>query len=135
LADTIEAVMDELETGGVIDRSVEVLPTTEEMRARGEARAGLTRPELAVLLAGAKRRLTAQLLASEVPDQPALRTELVSYFPAGLARRFDHLLDLHRLRRDLIASEVANDVVNRMGPTFVTTLATETGIGLPAVAA
>ena len=56
---------------GVLDRAVEALPTTEEMAARGRAGAGLTRPELAVLLAGAKRGLTAALLASGVPDQPA----------------------------------------------------------------
>ncbi len=133
--DAVEALVAELEAGGVLDRSVEALPTTAEMRARGEAGAGLTRPEMAVLMAGAKRSLAARLLASGVPDQPALRAALVWYFPSRLAQRFDHLLDRHRLRRELIASVVANDVVNRMGATFVTRLAADTGASPPDVAA
>jgi glutamate dehydrogenase len=121
-----ETLMEELEAAGVLDRAVEALPTPDEMRARAAARAGLTRPELAVLFAGAKRSLSAQLLASAVPDQPALRPVLTAYFPDDLARRLDHLVDRHQLRRELIASRVANDVVNRMGPTFVSRLARET---------
>jgi glutamate dehydrogenase len=122
-----EALMEELEAGGVVDRAVEALPTREEMRAREEAGAGLTRPELAVLLAGAKRNLAARLLNSTVPDQPALRAALAGYFPPLMVERFGHHLDGHRLRRELVASAVANDVVNRMGATFVTRLAADTG--------
>ena len=99
------------------------------MAARARAGAGLTRPELAVLLAGAKRSLAAHLLASDVPDQPALRAALVVVLPAlaGWPARFDHLLDGHRLRRELIASVVANEVVDRMGVTFASRLAADTG--------
>ena len=123
----VERLMVELEASGVLDRAVEALPTTDEMAARARAGAGLTRPELAVLLAGAKRGLTAALLASGVPDQPAMRAALVSYFPAALAARCDHLLDGHRLRRELVASVVANEVVDRMGVTFASRLAADTG--------
>lgn len=129
-----EVLMEELEAGGVVDRAVEALPTTAEMRARQDAGAGLTRPELAVLMAGAKRSLTAGLLASDVPDEAALRDALVSYFPPLLSERFGDLLDRHRLRRELVASVVANDVVNRMGTTFVTRLAADTGASAPAIA-
>ncbi len=130
-----ESLMEDLEAAGVVDRTVEALPSATEMRAREAAGAGLTRPELSVLLAGAKRSLAAGLLASELPDQPALRAALVAYFPSGLTERFPRLLDGHRLRRELIASVVANDVVNRMGPTFVTRLAGDTGAPPPAIAA
>ncbi|MEA2718117.1 MAG: glutamate dehydrogenase [Actinomycetota bacterium] len=123
----IERLMVELEAANVVDRAVEALPTTEEMGARARAGAGLTRPELAVLLAGAKRSLTAHLLASAVPEQPALRAALASYFPDRLARRFDHLLDRHRLRRELVASMVANEVVDRMGVTFTSRLSADSG--------
>jgi glutamate dehydrogenase len=109
------------------------------MAARARAGAGLTRPELAVLLAGAKRGLTAALLASGVPDQQALRAALVSYFPPTLPDqldgRFDHLLDGHRLRRELVASVVANEVVDRMGVTFASRLAADTGRDQSEVAA
>ena len=134
LMDAAETLMAQLEAVGVLDRSVEALPTTEEMRARQAAEEGLTRPEVAVLLAGAKRSLTAQLLRSAVPDEPALRAVLVAYFPSVLSDRFDHLLDRHNLRRELIASEAANDVVNRMGPTFVSRLAADTGAEAASIA-
>ncbi|HTJ76307.1 MAG TPA: NAD-glutamate dehydrogenase domain-containing protein [Acidimicrobiales bacterium] len=130
-----EALIEELAADGIVDRSVEALPTTAEMEARHQAGAGLTRPELAVLLAGAKRSLSARLLASAMPDEPALRPALVSYFPPMLAARFGHLVDGHRLRRELVASVVANDLVDRMGATFVTRLAADTGARPPAVAA
>ncbi len=138
-AAAIERLMVELEATGVVDRKVEALPGTEEMAARARAGAGLTRPELAVLLAGAKRGLTAHLLASTVPDQAALRDAVASYFPARLADRlpgcFDRLLDGHRLRRELIASVVANEVVDRMGVTFASRLAADTGSDPASVAA
>src|SRR2546421_8281070 len=105
------------------------------MANRTQARPGLTRPELAVLQARAKRSLAAQLLASTVPDQPALRPALASYFPERLAERFSPLLERHQLRRELIASRMTNDVVNRMGPTFVSRLAREIGTDPAAVAA
>ncbi len=128
-------LMEELEAAGVIDRAVEALPDRAEMKAREDAGAGLTRPELSVLLAGAKRSLAARLLASGVPDEPVLHAALAAYFPALLVERFAHLLDGHRLRRELVASVVANDLVNRMGPTFVTRLAADTGAPPAAVAA
>jgi len=123
---TMEELLVDLEATGVLDRAVEALPSTTEMLSRGHAGAGLTRPELAVILAGAKRSLTAALLVSPVPDQAAVRELLVSYFPSSLAERFDHLLDRHRLRRELVASVLANEVVNRMGATFVHRLAAAT---------
>jgi glutamate dehydrogenase len=128
-------LMEELEAAGVVDRAVEALPDRAEMKAREDAGAGLTRPELAVLMAGAKRSLAARLLASAVPDEPALRDARAAYFPALLVARFGQLLDGHRLGRELVASVVANDVVNRMGATFVTRLVADTGAPPPAVAA
>ena len=133
--DALEALMAQLEGAGVVDRAVEALPTGEEMRTRAGAGAGLTRPELAVLVAGAKRGLSGRLLASALPDQPAMRPVLVSYFPSELRERFDHLVDRHRLRRELVSSVLANDVVNRMGPTFVTRMAVETRADAATVAA
>ncbi|MDQ6797546.1 MAG: NAD-glutamate dehydrogenase [Actinomycetota bacterium] len=121
----MEALLVDLEATGVLDRAVEAMPSTVEMGTRARAGAGLTRPELAVLLAGAKRSLGAALLVSPVPDQAAAREVLVSYFPSRLAERLDHLLDRHHLRRELVASVLANEVVNRMGATFVHRLTAE----------
>ncbi len=132
--ETTAAVLRHLVGEGVLDPEVEALPSDAELAARANAGAGLTRPELAVLLAGVKRRVAAELLASDAPDHPVLRDALVDYFPPALAERFDDLLDDHRLRRELIAAEVANDLVDHLGLTAVPTLAGEVGAEVPEVA-
>ncbi len=128
-------VLTSLVEAEVIDPAVEVLPDRPELDARRRAGAGLTRPELAVLMAGTKRWLTGELLASDVPEQPAARAGLVASFPPAISQRFDHLLDRHPLRRELIASRATNDIVDRMGITFVPRLCRDTGASAPEVVA
>jgi glutamate dehydrogenase len=129
-----EDLMAQLETDGLLDRGIEFLPTTEEMAERRRAGRGLTRPELCVLLAYAKRSLKAALRVSGMIDDPHLDGALRAYFPLSVAERFGRLLPSHPLRRDLLATIVANDVVNSQGITFVSTLAQETGADAAAVA-
>jgi glutamate dehydrogenase len=117
-----------LEADDGLDRDVEVLPSDDELRTRAEAGAGLTRPELATLLGFAKRRLTTQLLASAVPDAAALQQVLSTYMPSTLEERFPQQLREHRLRRELVATRVANEVVDRMGPTFPSRVAAEADV-------
>ncbi len=125
--DVHEAQMAHLEAAGILERTVEYLPTTEEMTERNEAGAGLTRPELAVLLAATKRDLSGELVASDLIEQPSLHPVLESYFPDRLVDRFPDLLAEHRLRRELIATVVANDIVDRLGITLTHRLARELG--------
>ncbi|MGH8909171.1 MAG: NAD-glutamate dehydrogenase domain-containing protein [Egibacteraceae bacterium] len=122
-----EELMADLVAAGRLDRAVEALPTTEEIQRRRAARAGLARPEVAVLLAHAKVDLVARLLDSPLPDQPYLQDTLPSYFPPLAAERFGDLFGRHRLRRELVATVVANDVINRMGVTWVSRTARELG--------
>jgi glutamate dehydrogenase len=126
-SEACENLMLQLEGEGELERAVEFLPTSEEMaerRGRGE---GLTRPELAVLLAYAKRSIKRDLLASELPDAPYLEQDLLRYFPESVTERFRAILSEHPLRRELIATIVSNDVVNSQGITFVSRLVAETG--------
>ena len=122
-----EALMTDLVDSGRLDRDVEALPSTAEMDRRRQAGAGFTRPELAVLLGYAKVDLVARLLASGLPDQPHLEAALEGYFPPLAVDRFGNLLGEHRLRRELVATVVGNDVVNRMGITYVSRTAHEMG--------
>ncbi len=122
-----EDLMQRLEAEGVLDRELEALPSTEEMLERRRAGAGMVRPELAVLLAYAKQSLANELLASSLPDSRYLEQDLRGYFPPRVVERFGHLLPEHPLRRELVATIVANDVVNSQGITFVTRLSAETG--------
>ncbi len=88
---------------------------------------GMYRPELGVLMGYAKRHLTEALLASDLPDWPDFLGDLEAYFPEPVVKRFGHLVGDHSLRREIVATSVANQVVNSEGITFVNRLVTETG--------
>jgi glutamate dehydrogenase len=122
-----EDLMQQLELDGELEREVEFLPSTEEMLERRTAVTAMTRPELSVLLAYAKRSVYAALLASDLPDTEYLAADLHRYFPPAIVSRFEHLLPEHPLRRELIATLAANDVVNSQGITFVSRMVNETG--------
>lgn len=125
--ESLEELMQTLEADGLLDRVLESLPSSEEMSERRRDGAGMTRPELAILLAWTKQRLAQRLLASTLPDSEYLAQDLRAYFPPAVTERFGDLIGQHPLRRELIATIVANDVVNSQGVTFVSRLATETG--------
>jgi glutamate dehydrogenase len=135
LLDSYEALMVELVDAGRLRRDVELLPDTEEMDRRRDAGAGLTRPELAVLLCYAKVDHADRLLASRLPDARELGDTLARYFPPTVVERFGHLLAEHRLRRELVATVVANDLVNHMGVTYPSRTARELGTSHAEVAA
>src|SRR5579862_5366689 len=116
-----------LERSGDLNRALEFLPSDDELAERRKNGVGLTRPELAILLAYSKIWLNTHLLASDVPEDPYLSTELERYFPAPVQERFRRGITHHRLRREIIATATTNSVVNRMGPTFVARVQGDTG--------
>jgi glutamate dehydrogenase len=116
-----------LERTGELNRALEFLPTDEELAERRKAGLGLTRPELAVVLAYSKLWLNHHLLKSDVPEDPYLSNELERYFPAPVQERFPRAIQRHRLKREIIATATTNSLVNRMGPTFVSRTQDETG--------
>ncbi len=118
--DDLRDLMAGLERAGVLDRASEHLPSWETLAERQEVGQGMTRPELSVLLAYAKLHLTSHLLQSAVPDDPAAHRYLEAYFPArALEVVGPGRLDEHRLRREIVASQLAGDLVNLMGAGFV----------------
>ncbi len=119
--------MNDFEARGLLDRAVEDLPEDADLEERTEAGQSLTRPEIAVLIAYAKIVLFDELLGSTVPDDGYLGRELYRYFPTRMHDDFAEYIDNHRLRREIIATMLANSMVNRGGPTLVYRLAEETG--------
>jgi glutamate dehydrogenase len=105
-----------------------------EIAERVRHQRGLSRPELSVLLAYAKLSLNADLLESKVPDDPYLARELGRYFPRLIAEKFPDALEKHRLRREIIATQLANSMINRGGPSFVVRIADQTGATPEAIA-
>ncbi|MFC8304104.1 NAD-glutamate dehydrogenase [Specibacter sp. NPDC057265] len=110
--------MDWLEEHAGLDRGLEALPGNAELDERVANGQGLTSPELAVLLAYAKMELARTLGASTLAEDPWFKQTLRRYFPHQVAERFDAELDSHPLRREIIATVVANDMVNLGGITF-----------------
>ena len=139
-----------LESHAGLDREIEVLPAEAELTARRAERRGLVAPELAVLMAYVKIALYEQLLDSDLPDDPYLLGDLERYFPAPLgtgsasadrapagtagAERYTDEIREHRLRRELIATIVANQLVDRGGSTFSFRLHEEMGVTAPQLA-
>jgi glutamate dehydrogenase len=120
-------LMQVLEARALIDRKLEALPSAEELIRRQAAGAGLTRPELAVLLSFAKIGLSADLIASRAPDEPGCEALLIGYFPPALRHRFSSEIGSHRLRREIIVTTLVNSLINRGGPAIAVRLADETG--------
>ncbi|MGH6941295.1 NAD-glutamate dehydrogenase [Hypericibacter sp.] len=116
-----------LERAGKLDRAIEFLPDDETLATRLAQRHGLTRPELAVLMAYAKMSLYDELLPSDLPDDPQLIDDLRRYFPKLLQERFPDQIAQHQLRREIIATVVTNSLVNRAGLTFIHVMKEKTG--------
>jgi glutamate dehydrogenase len=103
------------------------LPDDETLVERHALEQGLTRPEIAVLLAYSKLFLYQELLESDLPDDALLVEDLVRYFPRPLQERHRDRIANHRLRREIIATYTTNSMINRVGPTFITRLGEATG--------
>ncbi|WP_366871994.1 NAD-glutamate dehydrogenase [uncultured Brevundimonas sp.] len=115
--DAQQVFMQHLASVGKLNRAVEYLPDDArmaEMKLQGLA---LTRPELAVLTAYSKLELFDEIVGSSAPDDAFFERLLVHYFPAPLAK-FEDDMKRHRLRRDIIATVLSNEIVNMAGPTF-----------------
>jgi glutamate dehydrogenase len=132
--DAHERFIERLENSGKLNRAVEGLPSAEEIRALRERGLGLTRPELAKLVAYAKIDLFDALVASPTPDDPHFAATLEAYFPPQLAR-FAPAMGAHRLKREIIATALADDVVNLGGPTFVERIRETARVDAPTIAA
>ncbi len=129
------SLIEALEKAGELNRVVEYIPDDQTLRERSLSGRGLTRPELAVLLAYAKISVYRDLLETDVPDDPYLGKELYRYFPARLNETFPDAVAQHRLRREVIATVLSNAMINRGGPAFVHEMQTATSADVGAVAA
>ena len=120
-----------MEKNGRLNRSIEYLPSDEELNERRKKKLGLTVPELAVLLAYSKLWLYDELLAADLPGDPWVATALSRYFPKPASDKFAAYLPRHPLQREIITTHVTNSMINRVGSIFVHRLMEATG-GRPA---
>src|SRR3989338_5826997 len=125
--------MDSLESAGKIDRGVEYLPSIAEMKTRKSQNKGLTRPEIAVLLAYSKITLKEEILISDIEEDPYFSNLLTTAFPYKLSEKFRKEMEHHDLRREIIATQLSNMIVNEMGIAFIYRLQNETGASVSAI--
>lgn len=124
-----------LEKSGRLDRALEFLPTDAEMDARFNRGTGLTRPELCVLMAYAKMALYDHILNSDLPDDPVMAQDvLLSYFPKALQEGWRDDALKHPLRREIAATVLANNMVNRVSVNFVGKMRQECAVSVADVA-
>ncbi len=128
-------LIEQLEELGGLDRRTEGLAASDAYVRRAADGQGLTRPELAVLLSSAKLALQDAIEASGLPDDPMLESNLIAMFPGPMQKKFGTQIREHRLRRELIATDLANRIVNRLGLIHAFELPEEEGVGLADVAA
>jgi len=128
-------LIDVLEDAGELDRATEGLAEAEDYARRAASGHGFTRPELAVVLSTAKLALQRALEESDVVDDPVLESELIAAFPPAMHEDFETEIVHHRLRREIIATKLANRIVNRLGPVHPFELVEEEGCSLAQVAA
>lgn len=128
--DAYARFMSALESEGRLDRVVEGLPDEKVIATRKTMALGLTRPELSVLLAYAKMHIFEELVASKAPDDPSLERELSFYFPKA-THKFSTAMASHRLRREIVATRLSNEIVDTCGATFVNQLMEVSGASVP----
>ena len=123
-----DRLMKTLERKNILNRAVEFLPSSEEIKRRHSEGTGLTRPELSVLLSYSKIYLYDNILKSDIPDEEYFQGELSRYFPAKLYNKYTKYINNHALKREIIATYVTNSLINHLGITFFNRLREDTGL-------
>ncbi|MDJ0905049.1 MAG: NAD-glutamate dehydrogenase [Woeseiaceae bacterium] len=132
--DEMARLITNLEKTGLLDRELEFLPDEAEIEDRRLRKQGFTRPELAVILSYAKIDLYDGLIESGQTLEDFLVVDPLRYFPAVLRKRYSEFLPGHRLSREILATLIANDLINRMGPSFVKRVQVDTGANVVTIA-
>ncbi|WP_395462806.1 NAD-glutamate dehydrogenase [Wolbachia endosymbiont of Cantharis cryptica] len=118
-----------LEKSGLLNRSIEFLPADEEIARMLTGAEGFSSPQLSVLMSYARTAIKNEIIHSDLPEKDFLCCDyLLNYFPQKMITEFKDSILKHQLRREIISTCIANDVVNRMGCVFINSLVENTGI-------
>ncbi|MEN3972259.1 NAD-glutamate dehydrogenase domain-containing protein [Sphingomicrobium sp. XHP0235] len=123
-----------LEASGRLDRKVEGLASSDALLRRGLDNVGLTRPELAIVLSMSKMALQDAAEKLDLCEDPIMEAELFAAFPPQMIEEHKDAVAQHRLENEIIATKVANRLVNRLGPSVALDMTEEEGAALGQVA-
>ena len=122
--------LDSLEKSGLLNRTIEFLPSRKEIDKLQIEQKGLTRPELCVMLAYSKMDIYNKILASDLVKDKYFESELLAYFPKLMQEKLTAEILNHQLRNEIIATQITNFVVNRIGITFINQICQDSGFSL-----
>lgn len=122
--------LNRLENTGLLNRKIEFLPSKQEIERRQMNKIGFTRPELCVMLAYAKMDIYNSILTSDFINDEYFESELMAYFPKLMQEKFANEIKNHQLRKEIIATQITNLVVNRAGITFVSQICQDSGFSI-----
>lgn len=109
---------DRFEASGRLDRVNDAFPSRRDLTTRADK--GLTRPELALLMAYAKLDLKRRLLEAERFHGAQWRMDfLLSYFPASMRAPHSERISEHPLALEIAATVVTNHIVDQAGARFL----------------
>lgn len=123
-----------LQTRGRLNRALEYLPDDDVLLERQSRGKSLTRPELSILISYAKAMLKEELVQTDLADDDYTARFIETAFPPQIVSGFSAALARHRLRREIVATQVANDMVNTMGITFAQRLMESAGASVGDIA-
>ena len=123
-----------LEHSGYLNRSLEFLPSDDELVEREAQDKLLTRPELSVLMSCLKGSLKERLIDSDIAENAYMAQAVEWAFPTALQKKYKQQISQHRLHKEIIATQIANHMVNRMGITFLDRMTLSTGSGVSSIA-
>ncbi|MFT6101669.1 MAG: glutamate dehydrogenase [Candidatus Endobugula sp.] len=123
-----------LEASGRLDRELEFIPSDQELLDRRADNYALTRPELAVLNCYVKVELKELLATDEIANNTYLSSWVEKSFPQKLLKKYKRGIYNHILRKEIIATQLANDMVDIMGITFFNRMMESTGESASAIA-
>ena len=124
-----QRLMQSLEAQGLLNRTIEYLPTDAQIDLLDAQGSGLSSPELCVLMAYVKIDLTRDRANDEIVNEPWCQEILSNYFPTDLRHGYAALMDSHPLRKEIISTVMTNEMVNRGGATYAWRAAEESGAG------
>ena len=119
--------IDLLEREGWLDRELEFLPTDKQIAERQSNGSGLRTPEFAVMIAYTKNANVAEILKTDLPDVPVMQADLVNYFPTPLREKYREYIGNHRLRREISATTLTNQMVDLSGISYDHRMTEDTG--------
>jgi len=123
-------LIETFEDSGTLDRKVEGLASNDQLLRRAQDDKGLTRPELAVLLSTAKLTLQDAVEQGALVDDASMGADLLASFPPRMQQSQADAIASHQLRKEIIATELANRIINRLGLIHPYELAEEEGCSL-----